>query len=185
MSIPGGLMSLCMDGKVPASTGWTFVGNATSIANGGSVPWWSIGASDLSAADATYAQGDYINPTLIDYAIVGNTLGFSVPAGALITGVEVRSRTREKDIGESNLILVKLVKGGTIVGDNAISTPVPLVAAETLYTYGSSSDLWGITLTPADVNASTFGFAQQHQGASATNAWVEVNSFEVNVHYLD
>lgn len=58
--------------------------------------------------------------------------------------------------------LVKLVKNGTVSGDNkgddAFLTDVSYTTAKI---YGGSSDLWGLSLTPSDINSSNFGFVFQ------------------------
>lgn len=52
---------------------------------------------------------------------------------------------------------VKLVKGGTVSGNNnSTGAAIPASPSGTR-TFGSGADLWGLTLTPADINASNFG----------------------------
>lgn len=54
---------------------------------------------------------------------------------------------------------VKLVKGGTITGSekaNASTVKWPATGSS-VAAYGGPSDLWGTTLTPADINGGTFG----------------------------
>src|SRR5690606_26209945 len=51
--------------------------------------------------------------------------------------------------------IVKLVKGGSVVGDDKSSGSWPIELAPELY--GGPTDLWGTSLTPAEVNASDFG----------------------------
>lgn len=51
---------------------------------------------------------------------------------------------------------VKIVKGGSVGGNNkAVGTAIP--SAEGVLSYGGQADLWGNTLTAADVNGATFG----------------------------
>ncbi|MBL0336185.1 MAG: T9SS type A sorting domain-containing protein [Chitinophagaceae bacterium] len=54
--------------------------------------------------------------------------------------------------------VVKLVKGGSIGGTNHASG-ASWTSSDSYFTYGSSSDLWGLTWTPADVNGAGFGVA--------------------------
>jgi len=51
---------------------------------------------------------------------------------------------------------VKLVKGGTVQGNNK-ATGTELTTTDTIISYGGSSDLWGVSLTPTDINSSNFG----------------------------
>lgn len=54
---------------------------------------------------------------------------------------------------------IQLVKGGTISGNNKASDndSGQIGSDRGFVSYGSSSDLWGLTLTPTDINASNFG----------------------------
>jgi len=53
--------------------------------------------------------------------------------------------------------VVRLVKAGTVVGDNKADTVTDWPTVETEKVYGSSSDLWGTTWTAAEISAATFG----------------------------
>lgn len=77
----------------------------------------------------------------------------------------------------------QLTKNGTAaVGTNQISSPIALAGTETQYTIGGSSNLWGTTLSVAEVNASTFGvmYATQSAGGSATN-WLVGTGFGFSI----
>ncbi|MFW6172477.1 MAG: hypothetical protein ACOC5T_01915 [Elusimicrobiota bacterium] len=61
------------------------------------------------------------------------------------------------DPGDTKDYSVKLVKGGSITGnEKAEDTALPDGTFGTR-TYGNSTDLWGTTLTKSDVEASNFG----------------------------
>lgn len=51
---------------------------------------------------------------------------------------------------------IKLVNGGVISGNDK-STAATLPWSDAYVSYGGSSDLWGLALTPTDVNGSNFG----------------------------
>lgn len=53
---------------------------------------------------------------------------------------------------------VKIVKGGSISGTDK-STGAAIPVNDTYVSYGGSSDLWGLSWTPADINAIDFGAA--------------------------
>lgn len=53
---------------------------------------------------------------------------------------------------------VKLVKGGTVTGDDKADTSTDWPLSESAVDYGSAVDMWGTTLTADDVNADDFGF---------------------------
>ena len=81
--------------------------------------------------------------------------GFSIPTGATIDGILVEI---EQDDQNTNVIenSIKIVKGGTISGDEK-STGAAIPNADAYVSYGSSSDLWGLSWTAEDINLSTFG----------------------------
>jgi hypothetical protein len=139
------------------------------------------------------AAGFYkANPT------TGNTntllikaLGFNVPAGATILGIEVDVYRRTNTINGVNDVTVKLLKAGVATGSNkATSGFWPVVAAPNLdpfgpafpylpdmniqgtggveQVYGGRSDLWGTTWTPAEVNDAGFGFEMVANVASTS-----------------
>jgi hypothetical protein len=75
---------------------------------------------------------------------------------------------------------VQLLKLGSPVGSNkALGTTWGL--PDTAIGYGSTSDFWGTTWTPADVNATNFGlrFTAKNTGASSSTATVDFISITV------
>lgn len=74
----------------------------------------------------------------------------------------------------------KLIKGGTISGSNlAVGTAIPNGSgAETYLSYGSSTNLWGLSLSDTDVNASTFGFAFAVRSTGGSGSeWLTATNF--------
>lgn len=82
--------------------------------------------------------------------------GFSIPTGATILGVVAKWEKYSADPSNTYDASVKLVKAGSAAGDSK-SQFVTWPASPTILEYGGQFDLWGNTLTPADVNASNFG----------------------------
>lgn len=85
--------------------------------------------------------------------------GFNIPAGATINGITVQIN-RE---GSANTLglgvrdsVVKLVKGGTVVGTNKAVTGTTWGTTFSTVTYGGTNDLWGTTWTPSDINSANF-----------------------------
>lgn len=91
-----------------------------------------------------------------------------VPAGATITGVVVTLYKGSNRINQISDTTVKLLKAGTAAGSNKAmagfwpftnnQNAYPTVAQTKPYVYGSTTDLWGTTLTPTDVANANFGF---------------------------
>ncbi|PIR83472.1 hypothetical protein COU19_00005, partial [Candidatus Kaiserbacteria bacterium CG10_big_fil_rev_8_21_14_0_10_56_12] len=124
-------------------------GTDTSV---GTVTWNNPSKAQYS--DDSYATDGGLAGTT--YYLTAKNFGFAIPAGATISGVQVD--VEMKTIGATNAVdnSVKLIKGGAISGTDK-ATGAYLATVDTYRTYGGSGDLWGNTLTPADVNASTFG----------------------------
>lgn len=74
---------------------------------------------------------------------------------------------------------VKLVKAGSVVGDNKAKSGQWSMTATTAV-YGSATDLWGTTWTAAQVNASDFGFVLS---AVVTNGTAQLNNAKMYVFY--
>lgn len=76
--------------------------------------------------------------------------------------------------------VVKVVKGGTVSGDNKASADL-WPDAPTQKSYGGAQDLWGASLTVADVNASNFGVVLST--TVGTGAVAKVDRVAVKFHY--
>jgi len=73
---------------------------------------------------------------------------------------------------------VRLIKGGTVTGSNLAYTVGPWNTVDTYTSYGSSSNLWGTTWTPAEINASNFGAVLS---ASVANGTARVDHMRITV----
>jgi hypothetical protein len=106
------------------------------------------------------------------------SFGFSIPSPAEITGIEVTVERRSLG-GTVVDAAVRIVKGGVIgATDRSAGGTWPMT--DTPITYGSDSDLWGETWTPADINSAGFGAA-----ISATDSFdtAGVDHMTITVHY--
>ena len=95
------------------------------------------------------------------YYLKATGFNFSIPSYASICGITVQIEHRATGLLFTAAVRdkeVKLIKNGTITGNNKASA-TNWGTSDSYATYGGSSDLWGTTLTPADVNASNFGIA--------------------------
>lgn len=148
----------------PGTQGWTNPGN--------------IIANDVAFAEAALASNetsDYLRATDYDFAI---------PGTATITGivVEIDRRSNSNTGGNSvRDVSVEMIKAGAIVGSNyAIAADWP--NAFGVQTYGSPTDLWGTTWTPAQINANNFGvnLSVRAEGSSRD---ARVNYIRITVYY--
>ncbi len=114
--------------------------------------------------------------------------GFSIPSGATIDGViveiERKSNINSAGYGIKDEVL-KLVKGGTVVGTDKAATATFWPTTEAIASYGSSSDLWGTTFTSSDINNSTFGIVLQIELTTPAKSplTASVDHVKITVHY--
>jgi hypothetical protein len=156
----------------------------------------------VGSSDAAYGSISWNNPTRIiandasiaSLAVSGTTdsnylkgldFGFDIPSNATITGIEANiSKLRSGGTtGEVIDDTVRLVKGGTVVGSN-LASPDAWFGSRHMVTYGSSTELWGTTWTPADINDTNFGMVLAVQGeAAGADRTANVDNFSILVHY--
>jgi hypothetical protein len=95
--------------------------------------------------------------------LFATAFGFSIPAGATITGVQVTmTKANDGTAGARKPTdnQIQLSVGGAPSGTNH-AQPGQWPSPPDQFVYGGPGDLWGLTLAPADVNAPGFGFALQ------------------------
>jgi hypothetical protein len=148
------------------------------------------------ADDATVGTKTWTNPnnakindgvrTSVSLGAVGATsdylkatnFGFSIPDGATIDGILVEIEDRTTSAGLENEI--KIVKADGSIGAINKSTGVLLpTGTEAYVSYGSSSDLWGETWTPADINDADFGAVFSFIGIGT----IYVDHIRITVYY--
>jgi hypothetical protein len=127
-----------------ASVGPTTSTTATSISNGG-VAW--------SSKTVTVPAGQH--PDLINLA----GYGFNIPAGSTIDGIAVTVQLG-RDRGDIALVQRwQLMYAGATLGTGISVSEAITSPGLGDHTAGSSSSLWGATLTPEIVNSASFGFS--------------------------
>jgi hypothetical protein len=127
---------------------------------GGNATWTTLGNSatsdnirDISGSLAAAGQfSDRLKLT---------NFGFSIPTNSSIQGITV---TVERSIAGATSATytdndIMLVKGGITQTATDKSTATAWTTSDVTVTYGNSTDLWGNTWLPADINSSGFGFA--------------------------
>ena len=158
-----------------AKSGSVFV-NDTTI---GQVAWTQL--ADAGASDDQRARRPLQVGQVTNY-LKATGFGFSIPANAVIGGVVV-----EVEHSAGNLMTsikdksIKLVKGGAIVGQERVLSPSFLSTSDTLKNYGSSTDTWGVTLTPDEINLANFGVVLAYEAFQADTA--RVDNIRITIHY--
>lgn len=135
-------------------TGGTF-GNDAAV---GAVAWGSPGNAALEdgvLATAALALND------VTQYLAATNFGFAgrIPADAAINGIAVdvvRVAANQTTVKDNS---VRIVKGGSVAGTEQATTTAWNTLTLRHDTYGGATDLWGLSWTPADIVASTFGIA--------------------------
>lgn len=151
---------------------------------GSTVAWGAVGGTTTCGSpgqqQTSYGTGDVTN--YLEYS----DFAFSIPSTATITGINVEL-TKASQLGFSKDAHMYIMKAGavqTAVDKADLSTQWPANPGQLTKDYGGSSDLWGQTWTPADINNSGFGFAfaAQYAGPGTPEA-AAVYSTVVTVYY--
>ena len=158
-----------------ATSGGTFANDATV----GTINWDT--PSNASASDDTRASAILLITEVSKYLKATN-FGFSIPTGSTIRGivVEVEKSSALASTSEDNS--VKIVQDGTIGG-----TEQKIAGAwgtsDAYSTYGSATDLWGLTWTAEQINASNFGVVIAADATAAATA--RIDHIRITIHYTD
>jgi hypothetical protein len=163
------------------SFGPNLPGTGADNASIGTIAWAQptrINADDASNTIAT------LTVSTQSHYLVSSSHGFAVPGGATITGIQCEANGLvDGNAGDVLTNSVKLVKGGVISGDDlAESNLWPFSDDGTRHSWGGDGQMWGLTLTPADVNATNFGFALSMKNTGAATRVAQMDAFWVTVY---
>jgi hypothetical protein len=149
----------------------------------GTINWTSLSnvrASDNARAAATLAgveETRYLKAT---------NFGFSIPSDHSILGIEVKVERREANILGGAKVRdgsVKIVKGGSISGNEKKKVGEWPTPNDAVATYGGSSDLWGLSWLFSDINLSTFGIAVSAKEFNlGTTISAQIDQITITVH---
>lgn len=147
----------------------------------GSAAWADVNNAKVS--DNIYATTGTIDAATSHYLKATN-FGFSIPVGATIDGilVEIERHMDGSDITDSR---VSIVKSDGVVGTTNKASAVGWVTTlNTYYSYGTASDLWGETWSPADINDADFGVVLSVSSViNFSDAFVD--HIRITVHYTE
>ena len=172
------------DASNRTTTSWT-----TTATGGTDLTWTS--PTRAQARDASYATVAFTTSTAVLYSgnLTGLSWGFAIPNDAVITGITVRIGPRFSSSSSAPGIYDRylyLMKSNVIVGNNKANTGTQWgITPGINVTYGSSTDLWGTTWAPSDINSATFGvlFAVKKASNQATARTGSVDFINITVYY--
>lgn len=134
-----------------ATTGGTIAGTGSNVTYGGTA--WA-NPTRITASDTSYSTVSVTNNAVSDY-LIGSNFGFNIPTYSTIVGIQITV----KGLYSGGLPdWVGVFAGDTATGPAGSGNGITLTTSDSTVTYGDSVTLMtGVTLTPAMVNASTFG----------------------------
>jgi hypothetical protein len=137
----------CVTGQSPGSvSGNVNYGTSVNWAN----PNRSIGSDNLYSRN-TMSTGD------ISKYLEDKDFAFSIPSDATVTGIVVfieRYIDAGADIHDYS---IRIEINGVAVGTDHGTGHTRWSETESIVQFGASNDTWGLSLTPSDVNSSSFG----------------------------
>jgi hypothetical protein len=178
--IDGG--SFAIASIVPADLGTTSQENGPRAADGGAAidgPTWD------DAGNVFFNDGLYATVTLPEGEttawLAADHYGFAVPAGAHVTGVKVTIR-RGKDAGPGVIDVTTVTLSGFAHSSSKFSL-VDWPDADGDLVLGGSSDSWGVTWTPGEINGDDFRVSLRAGEGGTGTADLRVDSVLVTVYY--
>jgi hypothetical protein len=159
--------------------------DVTNVTGVGDQAWSNPG----NAATSNSTHATFTDSSAGSNYLKAVNFSLSIPSGATINGITVEIK-RKANLSQSGGggaritdVTVKLVKGGTISGTNKASA-TRWTTSEAYFTYGGAADLWGLTLTDSDVNASNFGVVLSVAGNLADGSETgSVDHIRITVDY--
>ncbi len=155
---------------------------ATDIVDvpGSGVAWTN--PSNAGVSDNLYATVT-LDSFAYSHLLQATNFGFAIPSNSAITGIKVEIERSVTVGGIVDYTSARLHKGGVPTGEQKIDT-TEWPTSDTYFTYGGQNDLWNISWTPADVNASDFGvFIVVYSYSTA--ATFQIDHIRMTVYYTD
>lgn len=155
-------------------------GACTSL--GGSGRNWTNPGSAVSSNNA-YATSQTLDGQVTDPLQCLN-FGFSIPLTATVNGIQVFVERKSTVNGGSRDDSLFLVKAGATVG-NDLATTTAYTNTDVIEAHGGSSEMWGTTWTPAQINAANFGtvFTAIKPSTAGATQTITVDHIFITVYY--
>lgn len=162
----------------------------TNNASIGTVTWINTG-NIINSNNTRATAGAFItalSSSTTNYLVATN-FGFNIPLTANICGIEIDIERRAQGLLIGSSIRdnnVRIVKNGTILGNNHANGGLNWPSADGYITLGNNSDAWGATWTPAEINANNFGIAYSvrlNAGIASLFLSAEIDHIQITVYY--
>lgn len=121
------------------------------------------------------------------YYLMMTNFGFSIPAGT-IDGIEVSVRRADSNV-EGSDYSVMLIVGGSLLGSDqagfgSLGSSFGNYPVFNQEVFGGSANLWGLSPTVSQVNASNFGVAYAAYGSTNLgDGFLAVDGIQMTIYY--
>jgi hypothetical protein len=142
-----------------SDTGWINPSYGTDDSSTGASTW--ANPSYITSHNTQYSTNTGLTATYITHWIKGTSYNCGIPTGATITGIEVQIYKYCQSASKAYDVHCQLINAaGTIGGtDLAIAGGTYWPSSGVYSSYGGSSQLWGRSWAPADLNGTSAGVA--------------------------
>ena len=176
-----GLFIFSAQPALAATAGPNYAGSGASVSAGsGTIVWTNPG--NITTVGSPYSTVNLPKDAVTEY-LQGTAYGFNIPTNATITGITVVINRRAVSTSSIDDSVVRLLKAGALTGNNLASSTSWSNNSFSTQTYGGSSNLWGGTWTPADINASNFGVAISAISSSNQTRQLDVDYIRITITY--
>lgn len=157
----------------------TLAGTLANNAAVGTEDW--VDPTNAASTNNTYASVQLFAVEESKYLLLTNW-GFTIPANPVgyILRVEKKQQPVDGDITDSS---IRLWTGSAVGSNKATGTSWP--GSDTVVTYGTSTDLWGASLTSTNVNDASFGIAISCHEIVNGESTAQIDHVTLEVFYAD
>jgi len=138
-----------------AYEGYNSPGTMADDASFGTKIWSEV--NNAKTSNNLYAHAATLRTPGSTHYLKATNFGFSIPTAATIDGIIARVERHCSIASGAMTIRLRAVKGGVIQSTDMDSGDV-WPGSDASISYGGSTNKWGTTWTPAQINASNFGF---------------------------
>lgn len=180
----GIVLLMVLAGSVLADVQVKFAGGAVDNASIGNNRIWSNPNLATGGTNATYATV-IVDGEISHYLYLTN-YAFTIPPNATIDGVVVTPMRRSSSTanGGSRDSALRLITN-SIIGTVDRATATIYTVTDTTENHGSSTDTWGVVLSPVTINSPTFGtaFAVTKPSSVSSAHTISVDFVRITVYY--
>lgn len=155
--------------------------NPTALSSeAGGTGWNSVGNAGIK--DNNFTNSDIDKDTVTQW-LTAKGYGFTVESDATIVGIELNafhSSENSSDVHDTQIFLIDTA-GNNVGSNRATGNGIP--TSDVWFTWGTPTDLWGTTWTPAKINHSNFGARLEYDNTRSSRRHIYVDVVTIKVYY--